>query len=800
MALLRSFLLFIALTVNEVKAEISASSELNCDFGTACRWRNSTEDGGDFLTTMVLDTDAVTKISPMRDGDQTPFAYTAGFMGRTMAMLVSEVINCQLGGASLKYWYYKTGHESQLEVCIRQPPGSREPASLRCYDGVSSTFAKQWIFRAVELPPIAQPFEIVFRAFYFPPTDVIAIDDVIFDAALCGVSNRRRRSELRRIGYRDWETYRRSGQYTGELMLVVAQEETTTSSTSTTTSSFPTTTSSTTSTTSSTTTTTSTTSTPPTTSPPEELTTSEAIPTSSDLPPYQNPTVELSNFVNFLKQTAPVLPYIPTLVRSLSALDPRIPMEAPTLDSSLPDVRRAPQPVYSSHFYNTKEPALLASPPSDPSLVSLAKKFGLLNADADLTTVAVPMDLSLSLTTTTPVNRFGLKNGKLKLQKIEDELSSVYPQKLIKQKKADVEEIHKKIFSMTTTTTTIPILTSTSKELIIFKEPSNAETDVASKLAEITKLLPTGAMEDLSVLRDIPDLEGLTKGMDLTEIRKPGGFARLKKEFMERNLSSESSNGGNSEGAGGTFGENPVEVAQLADFEGNDLTLDAVRFETAASSPQTSRPVNFAAPTDSRKAAIGTKRPKASELSAPRSGAVYTPKCPAVDCDFNDGTLCSYVTSSGNLSTSTSIDGNNLRPWAVTSRSVLNSLTGVPHDLSKGGSFAFAKGTSPSEVFILSSDKLIEISEPARLDFFVYQAGTRGQLKVCIDDDTNCPLQLFGEDIDVDSQKWKNYYVDVPTGKHVFHFIVDGLFENYVIGIDNIQLLNRFGAASFPCP
>ena len=56
----------------------------------------------------------------------------------------------------------------------------------RCYDGVSATFGKQWIFRAVELPPIAQPFEIVFKTFYNPPTDVIALDNIVFESTLCG--------------------------------------------------------------------------------------------------------------------------------------------------------------------------------------------------------------------------------------------------------------------------------------------------------------------------------------------------------------------------------------------------------------------------------------------------------------------------------------------------------------------------------------------------------------------------------------------------------------------------------------
>ena len=60
------------------------------------------------------------------------FAYTSGgLMGRTVALLVSDVASCQIGGGNIKYWYYKTGIDSQLEVCTRQPPGSKDPSSFK---------------------------------------------------------------------------------------------------------------------------------------------------------------------------------------------------------------------------------------------------------------------------------------------------------------------------------------------------------------------------------------------------------------------------------------------------------------------------------------------------------------------------------------------------------------------------------------------------------------------------------------------------------------------------------------------
>lgn len=51
----------------------------------------------------------------------------------------------------------------------------------------------------------------------------------------------------------------------------------------------------------------------------------------------------------------------------------------------------------------------------------------------------------------------------------------------------------------------------------------------------------------------------------------------------------------------------------------------------------------------------------------------------------------------------------------------------------------------------------------------------------------------------MNSQKWKNYYFELNPGQHVLHFVVEGLYNNYVIGLDNIQLLNRFGTSSLSC-
>ncbi|KAK6037894.1 hypothetical protein COOONC_24601 [Cooperia oncophora] len=122
-------------------------------------------------------------------------------------------------------------------------------------------------------------------------------------------------------------------------------------------------------------------------------------------------------------------------------------------------------------------------------------------------------------------------------------------------------------------------------------------------------------------------------------------------------------------------------------------------------------------------------------------------------------TFCNYVTS---VSEKDRKDGS-LREWSMSSGTVLNSLTGIPHDLSRTGSFIYAGGTTvtPQETFILSTKVPLELKEAARLDFFVYQAATRRSIQI--------------------------------------HFVADELQDNYAIGLDNIQLLNKHGMSALSC-
>uniref|UniRef100_A0A915PPS3 MAM domain-containing protein n=1 Tax=Setaria digitata TaxID=48799 RepID=A0A915PPS3_9BILA len=183
-----------------VISQINTSADLNCSFESACRWRNDTsvEDSGDFPIASSVRVGNRFNIIPLKNGSNEMFAYTHGpFDGMQKATLISDTISCQLGGGSLAFWYYRTGDLATLEVCVRQPPSSLKFADLRCFPVFPKNHAHRWLLNVVEFPPLTQPFELLIRSHYIQPFDVIAIDDVFYDAALCGQSSNLLAEKLR---------------------------------------------------------------------------------------------------------------------------------------------------------------------------------------------------------------------------------------------------------------------------------------------------------------------------------------------------------------------------------------------------------------------------------------------------------------------------------------------------------------------------------------------------------------------------------------------------------------------------
>lgn len=83
--------------------------------------------------------------------------------------------------------------------------------------------------------------------------------------------------------------------------------------------------------------------------------------------------------------------------------------------------------------------------------------------------------------------------------------------------------------------------TSTTASLLIYQKPSegkmphssvNALMNLGS--ADSLQNLDPEVLNELSAIKDLPDLDELTKDMDLSLLNKPGGFAILKQQFIER--------------------------------------------------------------------------------------------------------------------------------------------------------------------------------------------------------------------------------------------------------------------------
>uniref|UniRef100_A0A914XGN1 MAM domain-containing protein n=1 Tax=Plectus sambesii TaxID=2011161 RepID=A0A914XGN1_9BILA len=101
-----------------------------------------------------------------------------------VALLVSETINCQVGVGRLSFWFWKTANLPSLEVCVRIPPGRN--SGLSCYSAITGIHSQEWVLHITELPPIEQPFEIVFKASFSANFDIIGLDEISYDATICG--------------------------------------------------------------------------------------------------------------------------------------------------------------------------------------------------------------------------------------------------------------------------------------------------------------------------------------------------------------------------------------------------------------------------------------------------------------------------------------------------------------------------------------------------------------------------------------------------------------------------------------
>ncbi|CAD5215556.1 unnamed protein product [Bursaphelenchus okinawaensis] len=103
-----------------------------------------------------------------------------------------------------------------------------------------------------------------------------------------------------------------------------------------------------------------------------------------------------------------------------------------------------------------------------------------------------------------------------------------------------LENIHRKLFKTEEGNLKIhslppsPSTTAPDPPIYIFDKPKNPDKADNHNMGDVASSLSPSELNELMMIKDLPDLEDLTKGMDLSLLSKPGGFAQLKQQFIER--------------------------------------------------------------------------------------------------------------------------------------------------------------------------------------------------------------------------------------------------------------------------
>uniref|UniRef100_A0A0R3S2U7 MAM domain-containing protein n=1 Tax=Elaeophora elaphi TaxID=1147741 RepID=A0A0R3S2U7_9BILA len=197
-------------------------------------------------------------------------------------------------------------------------------------------------------------------------------------------------------------------------------------------------------------------------------------------------------------------------------------------------------------------------------------------------------------------------------------------------------------------------------------------------------------------------------------------------------------------------------------------------------------------------------RKSASKLTLGRIDSQLISPCSLTDCSFDAVNMCNYK-SDDQLQDDEDLlldlpSHSILKKWKLSNHKVANSLTGIMHDVSGDGWFAYAGETNnPAAVFLMRTSKATNILEESRVSFHVHMAGKYGRLRVCLDSLHKCPFERTGQELSVQTRKWTNFHINISRGFHTIYFVVDKLKKNYVIGLDNIQLLIKHAEVSAPC-
>uniref|UniRef100_A0A914YKT1 Uncharacterized protein n=1 Tax=Panagrolaimus superbus TaxID=310955 RepID=A0A914YKT1_9BILA len=281
----------------------------------------------------------------------------------------------------------------------------------------------------------------------------------------------------------------------------------------------------------------------------DKATTSKIPPPSLDA---QN-VPSLGQWVQLLKNVAPIIPIIPSLINSLKYNEsPPISSTATfnnQYSSNNPDstfrneekvfswkpgeTRRAPSPIVPLTINQIPSKNTFGIATSNLPLD--VSKFSTENPST-AEAASFKQDLNLSALTVNELKTLETIHKKIfplaSTQSKSNILRGESRRKVETKKRINdrIINYHPIITTTTTTSTVAPPVAA----VVVFEKPKQQLSDVRSSVSQNLKYLTPQMIDELNMVSNLPDLEVLTDGLDLSLLNKPGGFSILKQQFMER--------------------------------------------------------------------------------------------------------------------------------------------------------------------------------------------------------------------------------------------------------------------------
>ena len=256
----------------------------------------------------------------------------------------------------------------------------------------------------------------------------------------------------------------------------------------------------------------------------------------------------LGQWVQLLKNVAPIIPIIPSLINSLKY------GETPPISSTATFNQFGPEQLGGEKVFSWKPGETRRAPltPIVPLTINqLPHKnvFGIATSSVPMEVATTPAEASI---TTAPafrqdLNLSALTVNELKtLETIHKKIFPLAPQPMPashhtrgeSRRKAEgrprVIETHRSRAPEVPTSPPDTTKVTTQAPMVVFEKPRQQLSDMKSSVSKNLKYLTPQMIEELNMVSNLPDLEVLTEGLDLSLLNKPGGFAILKQQFMER--------------------------------------------------------------------------------------------------------------------------------------------------------------------------------------------------------------------------------------------------------------------------